>query len=410
MQERAIRPSELLYDAVAFGMRLYVGSAFRTVVLGREHLRIRPRMIVASTHRDDADVPLICSLLFFGDWMLFRHHLRPHYAARDDLWEPGVLAGLLPPSTPLPLRRLLFRFDPRPFLRLVRAHPLRIAAEAQAVQALRQVDPEATIGDVLPATLASLFRQRGVRTAREALRPEHADLLWSDVDRHELPLAHALWRQRAHGASADLRRLIDVVRSGEALLIFPEGQPSPDGAIGPLLGGLDVLARRGRASAVLPIGIAYDALTCGKPRICVDVGEPLLLPRPDVEAAVLDELRRRTPLTCGQVVAGRLLAAVEAGDPELAPSELDDALADAVDDARSQRRGVDPPLLETYARRRRLSDCARSLLRRGLASAPDGRRLVLDGDRIGSDALLRRAAVEYASAREGRETTTTAGG
>src|SRR5207247_1873759 len=160
-----------------------------------------PGMIVASTHRSDADVPLLGSCLVFSDRMLFRHSLRPHYAARDDLWEPGVLAALVPPSTPLALRRLLFRLDLSPHLARLRAHPLRISAEAQAVQVLREVDPATPIDAVLPATLASRFRERGAAAVHEALRTEHTDLLWTDVDRQEIPEARTLWQRRAHGAS-----------------------------------------------------------------------------------------------------------------------------------------------------------------------------------------------------------------
>jgi 1-acyl-sn-glycerol-3-phosphate acyltransferase len=394
------RRSELLYDATGLGMLLYIRSSFKVVLLGRENLRMRPGMLVVSSHRTDSDVPLLCVCHVFTHRMLFRHRLRLHYAARDDIWEPGVLAGMAPARTPSALRRLLFRLDLAPYVDLVRAHPLRIAAEVQAVQALRRADPYAPIPDVLPGPLAERFRERGATVVHEALRAEFADLLWSDVDRHEFPEARDLWRWRAYGAAADVRTLARVLRAGEPLLIYPEGEPSHDGAIGPLLGGLDVLVRRGHVTAVLPIGIAYDAFTRGRPRVCVAVGAPVDPPASDADAELLLELRRRTPLTCGQVVAHRLVALAEAGEGTMTPAELDRALADAVEDARATARRIDPPLERQETRRRRLTECLRVLVRRGVLSAPTERRLALDPARIAQDADIRFAATEYASARE----------
>jgi 1-acyl-sn-glycerol-3-phosphate acyltransferase len=393
--------SELLYDATGLGMLLYIRASFRVALLGRENFRMGPGMLVVSSHRSDADVPLLASCHVFTHGTLFRHRLRLHYAARDDIWEPGILAGMVPAWTPRAVRRVLFRLDLGPYVDLVRAHPLRIAAEVQAVQALRRADPWAPIDDVLPAPLAARFRERGAAVVHEALRAELADLLWRDVDRHEFAEARDLWRWRAYGAAADLRGLARVLRAGEPLLIYPEGEPSQDGTIGPLLGGLDVLVRRGNVRALLPIGIAYDVFTLGKPRVCVDVGPPLDPPARDVDAALLLELRRRTPLTCGQLVAHHLLALADEGLSSLTPAELEQALAGAVDDARASGRRIDPPLEREATRRRRLTDCILALVRRGALSAPDGRRLVLDLARIEQDADVRFAAAEYASARDG---------
>ncbi len=401
MAEVDARRSELLYDAAAIGLVLYTRSRYKVVLLGSEHLRTRPGMLLVSTHRDDADIPLLASSHVFTHGMFLRHRLRLHFAARDDLWEQGVLAGLLPRAAPPLLRSLFFRLAVGGALELVRVHRIRIAAEVQAVQALRRADPASPIGDVLPAGLADRFGERGATVVGEGLRAEFADLLWTDVDRHELPDARDLWQWRAHGAAADLRHLARILRAGEPLLLWPEGEPSEDGRIGPLLGGVDVLVRRGNVRAVLPIGIAYDVFTRGRTRACVCVGRPLEPPATDVDATVMLELRRLTPLTCAQVVANRLIALAEAGERTVAPAELDRALAAAAQDAREEGRGVDPPLERRATRRRRLDECLGVLVRRGLLSAPGERRLVLDPAGVLGDADLRRAATEYASAREG---------
>ena len=51
-----------------------------------------------------------------------------------------------------------------------------------------------------------------------------------------------------------LRTAIRVLKEGRALLIYPEGTRSRDGKIGPMRGGMDVLARRSGAT-VLPVAI-----------------------------------------------------------------------------------------------------------------------------------------------------------
>jgi 1-acyl-sn-glycerol-3-phosphate acyltransferase len=389
-------------------MRIYADSAFRVVVLGRERLRTQPHQLLVSTHRSDADVPIICGRLYFADRMFARHRFRLHFAARDDLFEPGALGGLLPPNAPLWLRRALYRFDPAPYMPRVRVNPIRSAVTMRAVQAIR-FDPAAPLEGALPGALVEAIRQRAEAaglpapsTAGDADRPELARLIWSEVDRDDLPDRRDLWQARAQAATGDLRRLIDLHARGEPLLLFPEGRPSTGGAIGPLRRGLGLIVRRSRPRAILPIAVAYDPLTRGRPWAFLTVGEPFPPPRDGVEEAVLEVLRRTMPLTCAQVVADRLLRAAEAGEEAIAPVALDRALATAVDGAAAEGRAVDPSLRSPQARQRRLTDCLLALSGRGLLEPRDPDVLELDTGRLRADATVRRAALEFASARATR--------
>lgn len=58
---------------------------------------------------------------------------------------------------------------------------------------------------------------------------------------------------------AGLKETLRRLKRGEAVLVFPEGTRSPDGAMGPLKPGFISLARRGKA-ALVPMGIsgAYE--------------------------------------------------------------------------------------------------------------------------------------------------------
>lgn len=399
-----VRRWEHVYDAVACGMWLYVHRAFQIVLLGGEHLRMQTGPLVVATHRSDSDVPLICAELYFGDRMWKRHHLRIHFAARDDLFERGVLAGLLPPTVPRPVTRALYAIDPSDYLAPIRINPIRPATTARAVQAVR-ADPSRPLGDALPADLVERIVERAAAAglpepliAGDADRPELADLLWTEVEQDELPGVTELWQRRSQDAVADLRRLVEVVRAGEPLLLFPEGRPSPDGTIGPLRKGVGLLVRRGAPKALLPIAIAYDPFTLRRPRACLAVGAPFPPAERDVEEQILAALRRLTPLTCGQVVADRILQAAEANETVLQPAALDAELARAVDEARAEGRPFDTALETRAARQARLTECLESLERRDVARARDPRAIVLT-PAVLADTEVRRAATEYASAR-----------
>jgi 1-acyl-sn-glycerol-3-phosphate acyltransferase len=395
---------ELLYDSIALGMRIYAHSAFRVVVVRPERLRMEQGLLVVATHRSDADVPVICSELYFGaDRMYLRHRLRLHFAARDDLFVPGVLAGLLPPTIPLALRRALYRVDASPYLPRVRVHPIRAGDAMKVVQALRH-DPAARLEDKLPTALAATFggaaHAAGLDPPVAAVdvdRAEFAHLLWRDVRLEDLPRQSELWRRRAHEAAGDLRRLVAVIRAGEPLLLFPEGQPSPDGAIGPGRRGLGLLVRRGQPRTLLPLALAYDHLTLGRPRVVVSVGERFTPPTRDVEEVVVERLRATMPLTCGQVVAACLFRATESGEEAVATAVIDRELAAAVEESGASGRAMDPALATTSSRRRRLTECLSALVRSRLLERRDAATLLLDHARLVEHDHVRRAATEYAS-------------
>jgi 1-acyl-sn-glycerol-3-phosphate acyltransferase len=396
---------ELLYDAIALGMRLYTQSAFRVVVIAPERLRMEPGLLVVATHRSDADVPVICGRLFFGlDRMYLRHRLRLHFSARDDLFVHGVIAGLLPADTPLPIRRLLFPVNPGAVLSSIRVTPIRSAVAMKAVQALRD-DLDAPIESTLPAPLAQHFREAAAaygltpRVGRDLDRAEFSDLLWRNVGADELPAAGALWQHRAAEAAGDLRRLVQVVRAGKPLLLFPEGQPSPDGAVGPLQRGVGLLVRRGMPRMLLPLAAAYDHLTLGRPRVLLSVGERFPPPQGDVEEEVLERLRRTMPLTCGQVVAAELTRFAEAGERTTTPAALDEVLSAALEEAGVDGRPIDPVLATPGDRRRRLTDCLGALVRAQALQRRDARTLVLDHSRLLANEHVMRAATEYESIR-----------
>ena len=334
-----------LYDAVGFGMGAYVRLAFRLRRLGPAQLRLAPRTLIVSTHRRESDVPVIASELYFRASLWKNRSERMHFAARDDMFLAGFFGGFPPELSPR-ARRVLFPVGVGRFLPRVQVHPLSSASTARLLELL-QADPQAPPPERLRPALGARAQERGLpapRTGADVLRAEYADLLWEPVERGEGP--ESFWQARAARATAHFRELVDVMRAGGSLLLFPEGRPSPDGEIGPLRRGVDALIRRAKPERLLPVTIAYDPLVHGRTEVDILIGEPVEVPDENVEDAVLTLLRRSTPLTPGQYVAYELS---EGREPHSS------GLAAAVESARADGRPFDTALDDPARRATRVA-------------------------------------------------------
>ncbi|HET7573334.1 MAG TPA: hypothetical protein VFJ77_11775 [Gaiellaceae bacterium] len=349
-----------LYDAVAAGLAGYAHARYRIRVLGAP-FRLADGTLVVSTHRSDDDVPLIVGALYRRAHGLVRTGAPVHFVVRDDLFEPGFFAGY-PPGVPRALRRLLFHVSIGPVLRrLLPCHPARRPGGMRLVQLLRRY-PELPLEELLPPALLEPLRARArelgraPRFARDVLDGDYADLLWRVTERQEVVETASVefWDERRHAAARDFRDLVDVLRAGRPLLICPEGRPSPDGAIGPLLGGVSALVRRGDPERLVPIAPAYDPLGEGRARAYVGVGTAVA-PLADA-AAILALLRRATPLTVGSSLAAAL---ADGDDPER-------RLAADVEAARAEGRPHEPELADAAVRRARLAEARRAAAGRDL--------------------------------------------
>ena len=354
-----------LYDFVALGLAAYVHARYRVRLLGAP-FALRDRMLLASSHRSDDDIPLLVGALYRPAHGLVRTGPPVHFVVRDDLFVPGFFAGY-PPGVPRALRRMLFHVSIGPVLRhRLPCHPARRPTGMRIVQLLRFA-PELPLDELLPPPVLEPLRRRAAelgdpppRRAADVLSGDYADLLWRVTRREEAdePAAEPFWRERRAGAVRDFRELVDVVRAGRPLLICPEGRPSPDGTLGPVMDGVAGLVRRGAPESLVPIAPAYDPLVEGRTRAYVGVGEPVA--PPEDAAVVLGLLRRTTPLTVGASLAAAL---ADGADPE-------SRLAADVEEALGQGRPVEPELADPAVRRERLATARR------LAAGRDLTRLV----------------------------------
>lgn len=347
----------LLYDAVALGMLAFSRTAFRVRVLGPSRFTFSPSTIIVSTHRRETDVPIVCPPLYFRA-RLWKHRdelARMSFAARDDMFLRGFFAGFPAGLSPR-VRRLLYPIGVARFLPVVQVHPIRSAEVARLGEVL-EAAAEAPLAELAPDGLVASLETRAAecrlprpRLAGDVLRGEYADLLWQVVTRADVAAGHdEIWGARTARAAADFRELVELVRAGGTLVVFPEGRPSPDGTIGPLRRGLGGLVRRAHPSVVFPLALAYDPLVRGRTIVFLALGAQVEPPSGDVEAELLALLRRTMPLTCGQVVASRLVSGEKT-------SAADAAVADAVGEARAEGRSFDPELADPERRRRRVAE------------------------------------------------------
>jgi len=305
-----------LFDAVALGGTAATRARFSVRVLNDE-FEVPPRTLLLVTHRSDWDIPLTTNIYWRA--RLWGRGVKPVFVARDDMFRRGFVVGY-PPALPLAVRRLGSRVQVGGVLRARRlALPIASAARAHLVDAVRDT-PLLPVA-ALPDELADPLRARARRLGRP--QPRHLgdlddggylDLLWRRFERAELPGLDEFWAGRRAVARRDLEALLAHVAGGGSLVVYPEGRPSPDGAIGPVQRGLGLLIRRARPDALLPIALAYDPLGPGRTRAYVAVGA-LFSPAPqESESAVLATLRALMPLTPGQIAAHARLQEL---DPEL---------------------------------------------------------------------------------------------
>jgi hypothetical protein len=326
---------------VSIGFRLVAlgGSAvtrvrFRVRYLG-DPFRLEPRTLLLLTHRSDWDIPLTTNIYWPG--RMWAYEPRLLFVARDDMFVPGFLGGY-PPGLPLPLRRALARVDVGRGLGWARlALPIASATRARLAD-VRLDEPSLPLSAVRSEPFVERARRLGRPLPRTLgdLDGAYLDLLWQQVEPAELPGLDGFWGRRRARARRDLEALVEWVRSGGSLALYPEGRPSPDGAIGPLQRGLELLIRRARPDALVAGGLAYDPLGRGRTRAYVALSERL-----DPDADVLGALRRTMPLTAGQLAAHAFLHGAEP-EPDGRPADprLHELLPEALGAARTAPRAV----------------------------------------------------------------------
>lgn len=396
--------SPVLYPVVATGMWVYANLAFDVSVVGPRGRHPEPGTLYIAPHRAETDVPIVCGSFYISSrsWSRTWPHL--HFAARDDLFEPGFFAGFIRSISPR-TRRRLHGLSIESYLPCVQVRPIRSATSMRLMQAVAAVPGGLSLAEALPEFADSLAERARIlelpppTTIADIRRGEFADLLWVTVDSDRLS-AEAFadaWRRRAAEATTDLRSLIDLIRAGEPLLLFPEGRPSQDGAVGPIQRGLGVLTRRGKPDRIRAFTIAYDTLSEGRTAVCVSAPSPVGPLGKDAEAELDRYLARTFPATVSQFVARALVHEAAEGRDTMSPSELAERVRCGAAEACAAGRPLDRALVAESRRVRRLDEALRTLARSGAVVHQGPRRVGLNRPRILSDPTLARLVKEDAS-------------
>jgi hypothetical protein len=369
---------------VAIGMTAYIRLRLRPRAFGLDRLRVEPGTIVAPNHRSDNDVPALVAALY-PHWAraVARGVPWPTFATDDHVLQRGFLAGY-PEGIPVRLRQLLWPINVGGVLeRSLQCVAVREPMRMRLVEVLR-ADPRMALDGQLPPELRAALTRRAAERhlpvpeqAGDVLHGEYADLLWTPVERDDVARHGEVWRDHLRAAVRDFGKLVETVRSGGVVVIYPEGELSPDGRIGALKPGLAALARRGKASWVQPVATCYDPLVGARPRVYVSVAQPIVPQPGQLLRDVSRALRGATPLTVGQIVAWQLSRGA------MSRAELEAATSDWIERARAGGRPIEPEL-EGPERRAILNGALRRALRRGAAD-PVIRRLAVELD----DAHLR---------------------
>ncbi len=374
-------------------------------------VRLTRATVYAATHRAETDVPLIGGQVFFRGGMWRDRKLRLHFTAREDMFDRGFFAGF-PPDLSLRARRLLYpdrRRAPTCRVSASTRCPTPSANVLRVGKALEELPADTELAAVLPDDLLERIGERAheaglapPRVARDALRGEFADLLWTMLprDRLDSPLLEEIWTRRAIGATEQVRNAVELVRSGAPTLFFPEGRPSPTAASGRFApawrcscgGGSRMPYARWRSRTTLSRAGAPTPISRSASRSCPRTTTSRRRCSPRSAARCRSRPARWWPRRSSPLPPR--------GENRLTTDALDAAFAGACDDATGQGRAYEPAWREAAGRRARLTDAMRFLVRAGLAHADGRRALVIDTARVLADDRLRRAAREYASARE----------
>ncbi len=363
--------------AVAALFQLAAPLLARTSVRREPRARLAPATVVAFAHKRDLDVPALIAHLL-GPQVWPRWLGRVTFAGSAHLFLDGFLA-LYFPQLGRPLRRLLYPISLGPVLRALRIVPLGSTGAqmvAEWIDGLRTVYPDGTpLSAVLSAHGLALARAADVAptvTLAEVRRWRYERLLTVQTG-HELLNAAALGRlqyAQARAAPALLQVAIAALQAGGTLVIAPEGQLSPDGAVQPLRSGLHRLLRAAPDARVLPVVTTYDLLTDGwRPRLFLSIGPPLTglaaLPRRELEAALYREFGRLGTVTLAQLVA-RVVFDDRERRTAIPTAELAARVAAEARRIAGSGQRVDPALLDRAALARRLRVLLREAQGRGL--------------------------------------------
>lgn len=339
---------------------------YRIESRGLENFTHSPSTLVVANHRRDADGPVICSVLLQREGLRVRGVV-PSFVAREDLFRRGFLADYLE-RWPAPARHLLVWLDLSSFLRFMQAFPMRRVPERtleEVLEAVREQFGNLPLDEVLKPRWVEEFRRRAPARddflgVKEALSRRYRPLLRTrrGLARLTLRRFQALRPSERAVIDSQLEFFVDLLERGGNVQLEPEGVVSVDGHFSRLRAALHQLINRARVPVrVLPVGLTYDFMMPGRPKVFVNVGPEMAdlqgISRRETDSRVAAAIAVQWTVTASHL-ASRLLITARARGASVTAAELVDYVG--VEAQRCADAGiiVDPRLLEPRARGKRI--------------------------------------------------------
>lgn len=378
-------------NTLAVTFDIGVRRLYPVEVRGLEHFSGAPSTLVVSNHRRDSDGPIIASVLLQRQGLRMRGVL-PAFVAREDMFRRGFLCEYLE-GWPAPFRMALSALNLSSFLSFMGAFPMRRVPERSLREVLEEVLHLA--GNLpLDNVLKPAWVERFERLSTGGHHPLHVKdvLTWRY---HELlscqhglsKLQRSLFREllpyERSIIESQLQYFTRLLEQGDTLVLEPEGVVSVDGRFARLRGALHALLNRPQAGLrVLPLGITYDSMTRGRERIFVNIGPEICdlqgLSRKATDERIAAAIRSQLTVTCSQLASQFLFEAGKGGEMLVSESELDDYVHQQADRYAGEGCHVDPRLLASARRKRRLEGYIASCLKNGiLRPYGDGRYCIV---------------------------------
>ncbi len=299
---------------------------YRIEARGLENFTHAPSTLVVANHRRDADGPVICSVLLQRRGLKLRGVV-PSFVAREDLFRRGFLADYLE-NWPATVRLLLARLDLSAFLRFMQAFPMRRVPErtlGEVLEAVLQQFGDLPLDEVLKPSWVEAFRGQAPAGdasvgIKEALARRYRPLLRTrrGLARLTLRRFQALKPSERAAIDSQLEFFVGLLERGGNVQLEPEGVVSVDGHFSRLRAALYQLINRSRVPVrVLPVGLTYDFMMPGRPKVFVNVGPEMTdlqgISRRETDSRVAAAIAAQWTVTASHLASRLLMTARDRG-------------------------------------------------------------------------------------------------
>ncbi|MFA9461100.1 hypothetical protein [Thiohalorhabdus methylotrophus] len=391
-------------------VRMHLRSRFTVQAAGLANGDASGPVLVVSNHRRDTDGPLVGDLMMglrnapFGEGL-------PHFVAREDLFRRDFFREYLV-GWPGWTREALSRLRMQRLLRLLNVHPMRRIPErtlGEVLEEVREACGNLPLERVLRVPWVRCFESLGPAPGSparidEALGNRYLPLLRMQNGLRRLTLERfravkGLERSVISRHLEEIRRVLD---RGGTVHMVPEGAVSPHGGPCRVRDGLHVLLQGCRCRPrVVPLGITYDDVTAGRPRVFMNLGPGWRDggggDRRERNQSVMRAILLQTTLTLTQAGSAYVMAAARKRD-KVAPDQLEAHVEEEAEAYRRAGARVDEALLDPGRRRRRVHDFLRFGVKHGVLERGRGDSLHVRESALGPpDPWLPAGKIPYSA-------------